>query len=210
MIEIDPRSRTPDENYKLITGLIVPRPIAWVTSLCADGTVNLAPFSAFNLVTHKPPMLMVSVGTRNGERKDTYRNILARREFVVNIANSELAEAVHASSAALAYGESEVDLLRLETLRSTSIKTPRLGRAVAAMECRLRDHISYDDADATIFIGEILQFHVPGDLLNNGKIKTSELDPLVRIGGPNYGVLGPSRSMPDPEVLITTVADAST
>lgn len=201
-MDIDPKGRTPDENYKLITGLIVPRPIAWITSLNADETINLAPFSAFNLVTHKPPMLMVSIGTNEGKWKDTYHNILARREFVVNIASFDLVESVHASSAKLPYGDSETDRLRFEMAPSRAIATPRLAKVAAALECRLRDHISYEDADSTIFVANILNFYIRDGLLRDGKIDVMKLNPLARIGGPNYVSLGELQTLPNAEALI--------
>ena len=209
-MEIDPKHHTPEENYKLITGLIVPRPIAWITTLCDDGTINLAPFSAFNLMTHEPPMLMVSIGTREGQRKDTYSNILSRKEFVVNIASYEFMETVHASSAALPHGKSETELLQLETVPCTIIKTPRLKNVVAAMECRLRDRIQYEDADSAILVGDILKYHVRDDLVRNAKIDTRELDPLARIGGPNYAGLGRFKTMPAAEVLMEKLTEKQT
>ena len=189
-MEIDPRSRTAEENYKLITGLIVPRPIAWITTLSDNGAVNLAPFSAYGLITHKPPLLMVTVGKREGMRKDSGRNVLARGEFVVNVARFEDAEAVHASSADFLYGESEVEVLGLATVPSRVVAVPRLAHASAAMECRLRDKIEYEDADSVILIADVVQFHVRDDLLRGGKIDTKELNPAARLGGPNYGGLG--------------------
>lgn len=189
-MEITAASQTPDQTYKLITGLIVPRPIAWVTTLSDDATVNLAPFSAYGLVTHSPPLLMVSVGTRDGLRKDTGRNIAVRGEFVVNVACFADVEAVHDSSAALAYGESEVAALGLETVPSRAVAPPRLARAAAGMECRLRRTVEIEGADSVMFIGEVVTFHVRDDLLRDGKIDTPALDPAARIGGPNYAGLG--------------------
>ena len=189
-MEIDPQRRTSEENYKLITGLIVPRPIAWITTLSDNGRVNLAPFSAYGLITHQPPLLTVTVGKRDGVRKDSGRNILARGEFVVNVVRFEDIEAVHASSANFPYGESEVELLGLATVPSRIVAVPRLADASAAMECRLRDKIEYQDADSVILIAEVVLFHVRDDLLRGGKIDTKELDPAARLGGPNYAGLG--------------------
>lgn len=189
-MDIDPKTRTLDETYKLITGLIVPRPIAWITSLSANGTVNLAPFSAYGLVTHSPPMLMVTIGKRDGERKDTGRNIVARGEFVVNVARYQNAATLHDSSADFAYGESEISHLGLATTPSVAVAVPRLAISDAAMECRLREKLEYPDVDSIILLSEVVSFHVSEDLLRGGKIDTQQLDPLARIGGPNYAGLG--------------------
>jgi flavin reductase (DIM6/NTAB) family NADH-FMN oxidoreductase RutF len=189
-MDIDPKKSTPDEVYKLITGMIVPRPVAWITSLSSNGKVNLAPFSAYGLVTHKPPMLMVSVGQRDGHRKDTGKNIVSQREFVVNVARFENVAILHESSADFAYGESEVERLGLETVSSAVVSVPRLARVVAAMECRLREKLEYPDVDSIILLSEVVSFYVRDDLIRGGKIATQELDPLARIGGPNYAGLG--------------------
>jgi flavin reductase (DIM6/NTAB) family NADH-FMN oxidoreductase RutF len=189
-MDIDPKTRTLDETYKLITGMIVPRPVAWITSLSSNGTINLAPFSAYGLVTHSPPMLMVTVGKRDGERKDTGRNIVEQREFVVNVARYEDATMLHHSSADLSYGESEVGHLGLDTTPSKVVSVPRLAKSVAAMECRLREKLEYPDVDSIILLSEVVSFHVDDDLLRGGKIDTPRLDPLARIGGPNYAGLG--------------------
>jgi len=194
-MDIDPKSRTPEETYKLITGMIVPRPVAWITSLSSNGAVNLAPFSAYGLVTHSPPMLMVSIGKRDSERKDTGKNIVSRREFVVNVARFEDAETVQASSAEFAYGESEVERLGLETVESAVVSVPRLAIAVAAMECRLRDKLEYSDVDSIILLAEVARFYIRDDLIREGKINTGELDPLARVAGPNYARLGRFVSM---------------
>jgi len=194
-MDINPQGCVPDEVYKLMTGIIVPRPIAWITSLSANGTVNLAPFSAYGLVTHQPPMLMVSIGKRRGRRKDTGSNIVARREFVVNVARYEDAEALQQSSADFAYGESETELLGLQTVQSVVVGVPRLAKAAAAMECRLREKLEYPDVDSIILLSEVVSFHVRDDIIRDGRIATQKLDPLARIAGPNYAGLGRFISM---------------
>ena len=98
-MKIDPAELGAEKAYRLLTGIVVPRPIAWVTSLSQAGTVNLAPFSAFTFVSPKPPMLAISVGRKSGVYKDTARNILDREEYVIHIADSPLMSAVHESSA---------------------------------------------------------------------------------------------------------------
>lgn len=203
-MDIDPRGRTPNQNYKLITGLIVPRPIAWVTTLNMDDTVNLAPFSAFNLVTHKPPMVMLSIGTREGQQKDTSANILSRREFVINIASFEFVEPVHASSANLPYGESESARLDFRTSASRLLETPRLSDVAAALECKLRDCISYEDADSSVFIGDVLNFYVRDGLMRD-VIRSTDARKRVELLHVDLVVaLGELRTLPSAELLLSS------
>ena len=131
-MRIDPAYLDAETAYRLITGVVVPRPIAWVTSLSGSGVVNLAPFSAFMFVSPKPPMLAISVGRKAGIYKDTAQNILNNEEYVVHIADSTLMTAVHESSAEHPPDVSEVEQLQLATLPSERIKVPRL---VAAPKC---------------------------------------------------------------------------
>lgn len=205
MIKIDPDPQTHQENYKLMTGLVVPRPIAWVTTLSPEGKVNLAPFSAFTFCCHKPPMITITVGLheydRRGELKDTVVNILREREFVVNIANQTLLEALHASSAVYPADLSEVDALGLATCDSATIRTPRLADAPAALECRLHSTIELGEAGDRIVIGRVQMFQVADHLIRNGKVETRELNPIARLGGPNYAVLGEILTMPAARIV---------
>ena len=179
-----------DATYKLLTGLIVPRPIAWVTSLSEQGVVNLAPFSAFTFLSTKPPMIGISVTLRAGALKDTARNIEASGEFVVNIADETLAGPLHLSSAEHPPETSEPALLGLDLAPSTDIAVPRLAAAPAAMECRLERIIGFGELGAQLMAGRIVRFHVRDDLLKDGKIPTDRLRPLGRIAGPRYVKLG--------------------
>lgn len=205
MIQVDPDPQTHQENYKLMTGLVVPRPIAWVTTLSPDGKVNLAPFSAFTFCCHKPPMITITVGLheydRRGELKDTVVNILREREFVVNIANQTLLEALHASSAVYPADLSEVEALGLSTCDSATIRTPRLADAPAALECRLHSTIELGEAGDRIVIGRVQMFQVADHLIRNGKVDTRELNPIARLGGPNYAVLGEILTMPAARIV---------
>ena len=131
------KSTDAEQTYKLLTGVVVPRPIAWITTRSATGVVNVAPFSAFTFVSNKPPLLGVNIGRKAGLRKDTAHHIMATGEFVVHIANSALTPEVHASAVEHPPDVSEVDLLGLRTLPSQHLAVPRLQAAPVAMECRL-------------------------------------------------------------------------
>jgi flavin reductase (DIM6/NTAB) family NADH-FMN oxidoreductase RutF len=189
-MRIDPAYLDPETAYRLITGVVVPRPIAWVTSLSATGVLNLAPFSAFMFVAPKPPMLAISVGRKGNIYKDTAQNILNNEEYVVHIADSSLMNAVHESSTEHPPDVSEVDELGLATLPGERIKVPRLAAAPIAMECRFRQCLEFGETRSRLIVGEVLVFHIRDGLLNNGKIETEALDPIARIAGPRYAKLG--------------------
>ena len=189
-MRIDPAYLDAETAYRLITGVVVPRPIAWVTSLSATGVLNLAPFSAFMFVSPKPPMLAISVGRKGNIYKDTAQNILNNEEYVVHIADSSLMNAVHESSTEHPPDVSEVEELRLSTLPGERIKVPRLAAAPIAMECRFRQCLEFGETRSRLIVGEVLVFHIRDGLLQNGKIETEALDPIARIAGPRYARLG--------------------
>ena len=190
MASIDPKELGAEQAYRLLTGIVVPRPIAWVTSLSRVNTVNLAPFSAFTFVSPKPPMLAISVGRKGNIYKDTARNILDREEYVVHIADAPLMNAVHESSVEHPADVSEVDVLGLETVASDRIAVPRVTAAPIAMECRFRQCLEFGDTRSRLIVGEVVAFHIRDDLLSSGKIETEKLDPIARIAGPRYARLG--------------------
>jgi len=189
-MRIDPAYLDAETAYRLITGVVVPRPIAWVTSLSGSGVLNLAPFSAFTFVSPKPPMLAISVGRKAGTYKDTAHNILNNEEYVVHIADSSLMTAVHESSTEHPPEVSEVEELGLATLPSKRIKVPRLAAAPIAMECRFRQCLEFGETRSRLIVGEVLAFHLRDGLVQNGKIETKALDPIARIAGPRYATLG--------------------
>ena len=189
-MQIDPGELGAERIYRLMTGIVVPRPIAWVTSLSRKGVLNLAPFSAFMFVAPKPPMLAISVGRKGNIYKDTAQNILNNEQYVVHIADSSLMNAVHESSTEHPPDVSEVDELGLATLPGERIKVPRLAAAPIAMECRFRQCLEFGETRSRLIVGEVLAFHLRDGLVQNGKIETKALDPIARIAGPRYATLG--------------------
>ncbi len=189
-MELDPKTLAAEESYKLITGIVVPRPIAWVTTVSPAGVLNLAPFSAFTFVSPKPPMLAISVGRKGGRYKDTAYNILSSEEYVVHIADRPLVEPLHLSSIEHPPHVSEVEELGLATTPSRHIKVPRLVAAPIAMECRLRHCIEFGETRSRLLVGEVVAFHFRDGLVQSGKIDTRALDPICRLGGPRYAALG--------------------
>ncbi|HCA25827.1 MAG TPA: flavin reductase family protein [Pseudomonas sp.] len=187
---IDTRSRTPQEMYRLMSGIVVPRPIAWISTLSGAGLVNLAPFSCFTFVSNSPPMIGVNIGRKAGKEKDTARNIRRAGDFVVNIGTLSMTDLIHSSAIEFPEDESEVDALGLETVASIGITAPRLKIAPISMECRLERVIEFGDTGAEFFVGQVETIHVSDELYDNGKIDTARLDPVCRIAGPHYAGLG--------------------
>ena len=181
---------SPDAAYKLLIGLVVPRPIAWVTTTGSRGQINAAPFSAFTFLSNKPPMIGISIGRKAGILKDTARNIMATREFVVNIANEDLLEPLHLSAREFPESISEVEELQLETVKSMTISTPRLSAAPAALECVLQSVHEFGDYRTSFIVGEVQAFHIRDDHVEDGKVDTAQLRPIARLGGPHYAHLG--------------------
>ncbi len=179
-----------EATYKLITGIVVPRPIAWVTTLSPSGTVNLAPFSFFTCVSPKPPLLAISVGHKAGVYKDTARNILAREEYVIHIADFSHLEALHHTSTEYPPDISEVEAAGLATLPSDEVEVPRLRDAPVAMECRFHNCIEFGDTRNRLIVGEVVVFHLRDGLVRDGKVATGDLDPIARLSGPTYARLG--------------------
>jgi flavin reductase (DIM6/NTAB) family NADH-FMN oxidoreductase RutF len=168
--------------YKLMTAIVVPRPIAWVTTLSAAGVVNLAPHSFYTVSCARPPILQfTSVG-----RKDTLRNALETGEFVVNLAYGPLLHAVNDSSAAFAADESEPARLGITMARSEVVKPPRVADSPAAVECRL--HSTHELGDSTIVLGDVVAFSVADEILVDGHPEFARLDPLSRLGKDEWGV----------------------
>lgn len=180
----------PQQTYKLLTGVVVPRPIAWICSQSLSGVLNLAPFSAFTFVSNKPPMIGVNIGRKGAVMKDTGRNILANQEYVVHIADASLIKELHESSEEYPPEVSEVQTLGLQTVRSDFISVPRLTAPPVAMECRLHQSIPFGDTGSEFMVGEVLAFHIRDDLLRDFKIDSVELNPVCRLGGPHYALLG--------------------
>lgn len=181
---------SPQQTYKLITGVVVPRPIAWICTRSPEGVLNVAPFSAFTFVSNKPPMLGVNVGRKAGVMKDTGRNIHASGEYVVHIGDESLVEPIHESAVEHPPEVSEVELLGLRTLPSERIGVPRLAAPPVAMECRLHRAIAFGDTGSEFIVGEVLVFHLRDGLAVDGKIDSTRLNPLCRLAGPNYATLG--------------------
>ncbi len=187
---IDVSRTDPLTAYRTLIDVVTPRPIAWVTTVDAEGRVNLAPFSFYNAVGSNPPVVVFSPGRkRDGSRKDTLQNVEATREFVVNAAVADLAAQVNLSSAELPHGESEVELTGLTLLPSVHVRPPRLAESPVHLECVVLQVLSLGDGPgaANLVIGEVVLFHVADAVLDGrGRVDPRKLRAIGRLGGDSY------------------------
>ncbi len=182
-MQIDPVLHATSDNYKLLTNLVVPRPIAWVTSQNEQGVINLAPFSFFNAVGKEPLYIIVSVGRNDdGSEKHTALNIKYSGEFVVNLVTEELFEAMNISAADFPPQESELTATGLHVAPSVHVGTPRVAESQASLECKL--HSAQQLGSYTLFIGEVVMFHV-ADHLVGPKLHINGFAPIGRMGSPS-------------------------
>lgn len=200
-MHIDPSQQKERDNYKLMIGSIIPRPIAFISSKSDNDIVNAAPFSYFNIVTSNPPMIAVSIQKKNGESKDTARNILSRKEFVVHIVSKPFVEAMNKTAANLPPHESEIDLTDLTLVDSQKVGIPTIDEAKVAMECVLEHHVTLgkDDNAVDHIIGKIVNFKIDDELVDNFRIDPELLQPISRLAGQNYSELGNIFALERPE-----------
>jgi flavin reductase (DIM6/NTAB) family NADH-FMN oxidoreductase RutF len=182
-MQIDPALHSTAECYKLLTNLVVPRPIAWITSQKPGGVINLAPFSFFNAIGSDPLYIIVSVGNNDaGTPKDTAVNIRATGEFAVNLVTEDLFDAMNISAADFPPDQSELEAADLQTVPSVHIKTPRVAKAQASMECKLFSAQAL--GVYTLIIGEVVMFHV-ADHLVGPRMHINNFAPIGRLGSPS-------------------------
>ncbi|WP_330441691.1 flavin reductase family protein [Flavobacterium sp. C4GT6] len=200
---IDPLNITQSEVYKILSGSVIPRPIGWVSTISENGVPNLAPFSFFNVVGEDPPHVMFSTVRPGDSNKDTLNNVLTTKQFVVNMATEDLAEAVNNSSATLPPDVNEFDYAGVTQAPCSKVKAPRVLESPISFECELVHHYSLEDhkhGGATIMIGRIVMFHIDESvLLDNYKINPETYRPIARLAGSNYAKLGEIFSIKRPQ-----------
>jgi flavin reductase (DIM6/NTAB) family NADH-FMN oxidoreductase RutF len=189
-MKLDFSALAPRDAYQWMISTILPRPIAWVSTLSPDGKTNLAPFSFFQGITANPPTLMfVPVNNRQGGKKDTVRNIELLPEFVVNLVPYRLAEKMNATSALLPYGESEFETFGIESTPSDTVRPPRVAESPVSFECRLHQIVNIGEGPlaANVVFGRILTVHIRDEILgSDGKPDARKLDLIGRLGGEAY------------------------
>lgn len=193
LLSIDPATNTERENYKFLIGSIIPRPIAFVTSISKDGIVNGAPFSYFNIVSANPPLISLSIQRSGGRQKDTARNIIESKEFVVHIVDEQNVEKVNQTAANLPPHQSEIELAQLTPIKSEKILVPGVEEAKIRMECVLEHSLELgglDTPSCDLIIGKVVQFHIENDLYENGRINPRGLGAISRLAGNDYAKIG--------------------
>ena len=184
-MEIDPASLASRDAYRLMISCIIPRPIAFVTTLSRDGVSNLAPFSFFNGVSSDPPVISIAVATkRDGSKKDTWRNIEETGEFVVNVVVPELMDAVIVGARELPHNVSELDLAGLRALPSTKVKPPRLADSPIQLECTLLKIVEVEETG--LILGRVVRVHAKDEILDGGRVDPRRLTFVGRLGDDLY------------------------
>lgn len=179
-VQIDPETLQGREGYFLMTSLVVPRPIAWVSTVSGDGVRNVAPHSYFNVISTRPPIVHF---TSTGE-KDTLRNVKATGEFVVNLVNETFGEKMNLTAADFPPEEDEFTWAGLEAADSSEVAPPRVAGAPAAFECRLDDIVS--KGNGNMVFGEVVAIHVDEAIMKEGRVDPELYAPIGRLGGSNY------------------------
>ncbi|MEU8567455.1 flavin reductase family protein [Streptomyces pathocidini] len=189
-IDFDPAATSRNEFYRLLTAVVVPRPIAWVSTVTADGhTPNLAPHSFFTISCVEPPVVQfTSVG-----RKDSLRNVEETGEFVVNLAPEALFEQINATATDFPHGVSEFEAVGVTAEPSLRVKPPRVADSPVALECEL--HSTLRLGDSTVVLGRVVHAAVAEEVLDDGHPEATRLRPLSRLGKDEWGTLGAVREI---------------
>lgn len=187
MLELDLTGPYRDDAYRILAGLVTPRPIALTTTVDPEGRVNAAPFSFFNVLGDSPPIVGICPGDRApGEPKDTARNIRLTHEFVVNLVDEPIMQAMNLCAASLPPGEDEIAYAGLTALPSSVVKPPRIAEAPASLECR--SHSIIEIGDNRLIIGEVLRVHVREGLFDpeTWLIQPGTYAPIGRMQAPHW------------------------
>lgn len=187
MAKLDPA--TFGNFYRVLTGVVVPRPIAFVSTISPDGVNNLAPYSFFNAVASSPPTIVFSSSRRAGSKsKDTLDNVEATGEFVVNIVSDDIAEAMNRTAAEFPADVSEFDVAGLTPAASDIVRAPRVAESPVNMECRLQQVVNLGEGDHQhgLVIGEVVLLHIRDDIIDGHRVNHHLLKPTGRLAGSMY------------------------
>lgn len=183
-LELDPADWPSRQVYFLMTGLVIPRPIAWVSTLSDDGVRNLAPHSYFNVVAHEPPHVVFS----SSGVKDTLRNVRASGEFVVNLVSQDVVEAMNFTATDFPAGEDEFDWAGVSAAPSQTVAPFRVAEAKAHLECKVTEIV--EAGNGHIVIAEVSHISVSDEVWREGRVDPLLLDPVCRLAGTSYATLG--------------------
>jgi len=191
--------------YKLISGTVIPRPIAWTATTNEGGSINLAPFSSYIFLAYDPPKIGVSIGPGTVRLKDTLRNIERTGEFTVNSVGTDQLQAMSDTSRPYPVGESEAHDLGVTLAPSERIAVPRIAASDVSLECVLDRVVPMEDRDAhRLVIGRVVTFQIAPHVLQGDRIDPDKYRPVGRIGGPLYFIPGEIRRIqptPDPRLV---------
>lgn len=188
-MKINPANLSPRDSHHLMVGAIVPRPIAWVSTVDQHGIYNLAPFSAFCIVSLKPAVVGFCVATRrDGQKKDTLRNIESTKDFVINVVTESLAEVMNLTSTPFPHEVSEFTEAGLTPIKADLVKAPLVAESPINMECRIKQILRFGKASTSdsFIIGDLLLVHVKDEFYADGEIQMSKLKAIGRMGGDIY------------------------
>jgi flavin reductase (DIM6/NTAB) family NADH-FMN oxidoreductase RutF len=193
-MQFDPKDLEHSAIYKLLTGSVIPRPIGWISTIDENGINNLAPFSYFNAVADDPPHLMFSTARSNNSNKDTLNNVLATKQFVVNMVTEDLVEQMNTTAQSVSSDVDEFILANVTPIDSIKIKPKRVKESIISFECELVHHYfieNQDNGGACVVIGRIVMMHFDDEvLLDNYKINLENYKPVSRLAGSNYAKIG--------------------
>jgi len=199
---LDPEAVSALERYHLMTSLVVPRPIGWVSTWGSDGVANLAPFSYFMAISVAPMLVGVSIGRRRSGIKDTLANLRANAPFCVNVVTEDLLEAMNETSASVAPGVDEFDLASLTKRTATSVDAPFVGECPAVLECAVRTEVDLGDVPNALIVGEVRAVRLSDALtFEEGTmiVRPEDLRPVGRLGGAAYAVVREVRRVLRPD-----------
>ncbi len=182
--DFDPSLIHPRAFYSLFSGIMAPRLIAWISSINEDQSVNIAPYSFFSGANTRPPMVVVSIGTIQGQKKDTSINILREKECVIHMASQDSIKSMNVSAKKLKRNESEAKAFDIKLIDSVKITTPSIKDTIFQMECKLHQHIELPQND--MFILEVIHLSIDEKYVKDGQIDVENYHPLTRLMGNYY------------------------
>jgi len=202
-MEISPESRSSQDIYKILIGTVLPRPIAWVSTVDTSGNLNLAPFSFFTVASVNPPILCFSPLLKEKSiEKDTLANIKQTREFVVNIVSCALAQTMNRTSAPYSSDVNEFDVAGVSARQSTFVKPPCVADSPVNFECKLQQIIPLgsEPMAGNLVLGTVCNIHIHPDLVRNGEVDSETLDAVGRLGGNMYTTIRDCFEMERPAI----------
>lgn len=204
-MRIDPAALEQQDTYKLLTGLVVPRPIGWLSSVDRDGVRNLAPFSFFNAICPSPPSVSVAISHlppgADGGRKDTWRNISETGQFVVNIVDEDRVRAMNETATDFPSRADEFEAAGLTPVPGETVAAPRVAESPASLECELSESVRVGEGPggATLVIGTVRLMHVRDGLIDDrNHVDVAALSPVGRLAGSEYAYIRETFSIPRP------------